>query len=856
LSRNAWLVLFLALLSGSASASDEDYYRQDRPYASEGNWRISVNVARKSCFMASGSKSEAGFEVGGDLRSGRMNYFFLFDTPSATYKNYEHAAVTIKYDQRSRWVGDGFGVKFGDYSGVGIEGVNVDVVNEIADAEYLNLTVNDRDLGHISLAGSRKALAKMRQCIAAMNIIDISLAAIAGGNGTDVTSPPSPTPPLVPLPTPTPKEDESKRGDVLAGGAEDGASRGKGKRTVLDEEYYIGADAYANDLRWFIFTNPARKSCYMTARFGSETKIEVGGDQRGSALTYFLLFSNDSWTYEQGKDYDVTIGFDDHSPWVGDGGGLRHGVAVEGVSGGGIDELAAAQDFSLKIGDRDFGKFELKDVPEGLAMLRQCMAGMEGGSISQGTIAGADRANIPSPPAPTPAPKEDEGKRADTQPGGTEDGSAGGKDKEPIQPSGPSSALDEDYYASDKIYAKEGNWWVFVTRARKSCSMAATFDGAAEIEVGGDHRRGELSYFLVFSKPSWDYEQGKDYEVTVEYDRGSVWAGDGIGVRLTEQKGVALEGVNAEAVDDFAAAKTLGLKIGSREHGTFDLNGSREGIAKLRECIAAVDDGRISLAEIDGTDKADIPSPSAPAPTPKKDETRPDDALPSVPEGGQDRGKGKELVTAYGSGFFVDDAGYLLTNAHVVRHCGDTRLRFGDGRIASALIVAGDEANDLALLKIRGRSPAFAKFRGAPPIRLGESVVVFGYPLSGYLSKSGNLSTGLVASLAGAGDNEAEMQISAPVQSGNSGGAVVDQSGHIVGVVVAKSNTKTINKDYVEVIQNANFAIKADVAKAFLDRLGVPYETEPPGEDLKTPDVADIVRASSAQVICEMSELD
>jgi len=655
LSRNAWLVLFLALLSGSASASDEDYYRQDRPYASEGNWRISVNVARNSCFMASGSKSEAGIEVGGNLHDGRMNYFFLFDTPSGTYKNYEQAAVTIKYDQRSRWVGNGFGVKFGDYSGVGIEGVNVDVVNEIADAKYLNLTVNDRDLGHFSLAGSRKALAKMRQCIAAMNIIDISLAAIAGGNGTDVTSPPLPTPPLVPLPTPTPK---------------------------------------------------------------------------------------------------------------------------------------------------------------------------------------------------------DESKRADTQPGGTEDGSAGGKGKEPIQPSGPSSALDEDYYASDKIYAKEGNWWVFVTRARKSCSMAATFDGAAEIEVGGDHRRGELSYFLVFSKPSWEYEQGKGYEVTIEYDRGSVWAGDGIGVRLTEQKGVALEGVNAEAVDDFAAAKTLSLRIGSREHGVFDLNGGREGIAKLRECIAAVDDGRISLAEIDGTDKADIPSPSAPAPTPKKDETRPDDAPPSVPEGGQDRGKGKELVTSYGSGFFVDDAGYLLTNAHVVRHCGDTRLRFGDGRIASALIVAGDEANDLALLKIRGRSPAFAKFRGAPPIRLGESVVVFGYPLSGYLSKSGNLSTGLVASLAGAGDNEAEMQISAPVQSGNSGGPVVDQSGHIVGVVVAKSNTKTINKDYVEVIQNANFAIKADVAKAFLDRLGVPYEVEPPGEDLKTPDVADIVRASSAQVICEMSELD
>ncbi len=643
LSRNAWLVLFLALLSGSASASHEVYYREDRPYASEGNWRISVNVARNSCFMASGSKSEAGIEVGGNLDAGRMNYFFLFDTPSGTVKNYEQAAVTIKYDRRSRWAGKGFGVKFGDHSGVGVEGVSVDVVNEIADAKYLNLTVNDRDLGSFSLAGSRKALARMRKCIAALNIVDISLAAIAGGNGENVA-----------WPTPTPKEEEVQHGDML--------------------------------------------------------------------------------------------------------------------------------------------------------------------------------------------------------PGGVEDGSAGGKGKGPIQPSGPSSALDEDLYVGDKIYAKEGNWWVFVTSARKSCSMVATFDGAAEIEVGGDSRRGELTYFLVFSKPSWAYEPGKDYEVTVEYDGSNVWAGDGIGARLPERNGVALEGVHGEAIDDFAAAKTLSLKIGSREHGVFDLSGGREGIAKLRECIAAVDDGRVSLAENGGNDGADIPSPPAPAPTPKEDESKRDDAPPGGAEGEPDRGKGP--VMSYGSGFFVDDAGYLLTNAHVVKDCGYPTLRFGDGRTEPIVIVARDEANDLALLKIRGRSPAYAKFRGAPPIRLGESVVVFGYPLSGYLSKNGNLSTGLVASLAGAGDHEAEMQISAPVQSGNSGGPVVDQSGHVVGVVVAKSNTKTIAKDYVEVIQNANFAVKADVAKAFLDRFAVSYETEPPGEDLKTPDVADIVRASSAQVICETTELD
>ena len=93
-----------------------------------------------------------------------------------------------------------------------------------------------------------------------------------------------------------------------------------------------------------------------------------------------------------------------------------------------------------------------------------------------------------------------------------------------------------------------------------------------------------------------------------------------------------------------------------------------------------------------------------------------------------------------------------------------------------------------------------------------------------------------------------------PVQSNNSGAPVVDQSLHVVGVVVARSNTKTIDKDSGEVIQNANFAIKADVAKAFLDDNFVSYQSEAPGEEMRTPDVAEIARAFSAQVICEVTE--
>ncbi len=635
-----------------------------------------------------------------------------------------------------------------------------------------------------------------------------------------------------------------------------------GSASALAPEFYDNDVTYYDDDTWTVAVNLARKSCFMFYVHGYKFQVLLGTDRSGDDASYDFRFIDTSWTFEAGKTYEVITKFGEHPAWASDGIGQMDyglgGVAVEHVKAEAVEEFVAAPSFTLEIAGRDYGSFRLSATRNAFAKMLECNAAVDDGRISLEAIAKGKGVYgtpplSPTPtfiPSPAPTPKEDESKRVDALPGGTEDGSSRGKGKK--------TALGEDYYASDKLYAQEGNWWVFVTRARKSCSMAASFDAGAEIEVGGDHRGDDLTYFLVFSKPSWDYEQGKDYDVTVEYDGRSVWAGDGTGVRLTGQNGVALEGVHPEAIDDFAAAKTLGLKIGSRELGVYDLNGSRQGIAKLRECIAAVDDGSISLAESAGDSEVDASPPPQPKTESHRGEGTSDGVRGEEPGREEERGKhrepAKEPSYSSGSGFFVDGAGYLLTNAHVVEGCDNAMLRFGGDHIEPALIVAREKTHDLALLKMRAKSPGFARFRAAPPIRLGESVVVFGYPLTGYLSKSGNLSTGLVASLAGAGDNEAEMQISAPVQSGNSGGAVVDQTGHVVGVVVAKSNIQPLDDDDIEVIQNANFAIKGDVAKTFLDDNGVAYRTEPPGDDLKTPDVADIARAFSAQVICEVAK--
>ena len=95
--------------------------------------------------------------------------------------------------------------------------------------------------------------------------------------------------------------------------------------------------------------------------------------------------------------------------------------------------------------------------------------------------------------------------------------------------------------------------------------------------------------------------------------------------------------------------------------------------------------------------------------------------------------------------------------------------------VRPARLVARDEKNDLALLKIEG-----AKVK-APPmrtyIRVGESVAAFGFPLSSFLATSGNFTLGNVTALAGLGDDSRYLQISAPIQPGNSGGPLLDERG-------------------------------------------------------------------------------
>lgn len=204
-----------------------------------------------------------------------------------------------------------------------------------------------------------------------------------------------------------------------------------------------------------------------------------------------------------------------------------------------------------------------------------------------------------------------------------------------------------------------------------------------------------------------------------------------------------------------------------------------------------------------------------------------------------------------GSGFIVGD-GRILTNNHVVDGCRGMAARNSGGQRVPARVVAADPRRDLALLTVpSGFGPAVI-FRDSPPVQRGESVITYGFPLSGLLSSGPTLTTGSISALSGLRDNPLHFQISAPVQPGNSGGPLLDAQGHVIGVVVSKLNAARIAQmTGGDIPQNVNFAIKGPEAAAFLAGRGSPVQHMPStGEELRPAAVGALVNASVVFLQC------
>jgi S1-C subfamily serine protease len=168
-----------------------------------------------------------------------------------------------------------------------------------------------------------------------------------------------------------------------------------------------------------------------------------------------------------------------------------------------------------------------------------------------------------------------------------------------------------------------------------------------------------------------------------------------------------------------------------------------------------------------------------------------------------------------GTGFFITEDGYLVTNEHVIGSGAQVRLVTQVG-IVSAKIVKTDMANDLALLKVEG------KFVPLPLIssraaKMGSTVATVGFPNIGLQGFAPKLAKGEIAALSGAQDDPRYFQISVPVQPGNSGGALVDEHGNVVGVVSAKLDVAAAVATSGALPENVNYAVKSSLLLSFLE---------------------------------------
>ena len=174
-----------------------------------------------------------------------------------------------------------------------------------------------------------------------------------------------------------------------------------------------------------------------------------------------------------------------------------------------------------------------------------------------------------------------------------------------------------------------------------------------------------------------------------------------------------------------------------------------------------------------------------------------------------------ETPKGSGSGAIVTAQGHILTAAHVVSHAKRVRVLTSQG-LKTATILRVDESNDVAILKISEGSYTPLAIALSRQVRLGQSVATIGFPNVEIQGFSPKVTRGEISSLNGIGDDPRAWQISVPVQTGNSGGPLLDENGNLVGLVVSKLSIRAAQMTG-DLPQNVSYAVKSSYALALLE---------------------------------------
>ena len=176
-------------------------------------------------------------------------------------------------------------------------------------------------------------------------------------------------------------------------------------------------------------------------------------------------------------------------------------------------------------------------------------------------------------------------------------------------------------------------------------------------------------------------------------------------------------------------------------------------------------------------------------------------------------GMPNQAIEAMGSGVIIDPEGYIVTNNHVVQDADNITVTLNDKRVYKATIIGADPSTDLALIKIEEKGLPFLTYGNSDEVRIGEWVLAVGNPF--------NLTSTVTAVIISAkardinilgsqGTVESFIQTDAAVNPGNSGGALVNLKGQLIGINAAIASG---TGNYV----GYSFAIPANIVKKVVD---------------------------------------
>ena len=409
---------------------------------------------------------------------------------------------------------------------------------------------------------------------------------------------------------------------------------------------------------------------------------------------------------------------------------------------------------------------------------------------------------------------------------------------------------------SYKLIEKLGKW--------TGCTGMATFlekDGSVGFKVSGPFKNGKIHGVATF-------QFGRNYEKDVGTNLGGLkkYIGESTNDRLNG-KGIAyywngkvLEGIWKNDKFQYAQKtpysrvsaepsllKTAFKKLSKTQRRLLQSNLKDLGFYKssidglygkgTAGALTAYNKQNLNGADLKNSNNVEklISAVLALKPNPKK-----------VPDSNSD----STYKVASGTGFYVSNAGHIITNHHVIEGCKDMKVH-SNGNVLETKRIAQDRRNDLALLKIASAPKHSFSLSNESPFPL-QDIVVAGFPFGEKVSSTLKFTEGVISSIAGLGDDYSQIQIDAALQPGNSGGPILDEYGNVVAVAVAKLSLEKILKDYGVVPENTNFGVKVSAVKNLMEGNGIPFKS-PNTEVISKRELSQIATDGTVYLTCWMT---